>query len=264
MLAAASSAALFFSRYGGSLYHLSFLFSTPDSILRFLWWLLLIQDLRSSKPKMAPVFRPTFTPSQDSKEPPYIEELIAKLDLQPHIEGGFFVESDRAPDTVPSPFPIEKSSTSELAPKRPGFDPKLRNSSTTIYYLLTPNGPQGGFHRNKGRTVHTLHKGRGRYVIIHADDSGKEKRIETFVVGPDVARGERLQWIVDGGKYKASYLLPDKVGGKDSQGLLISETVVPGFEFCDHDFLSPQGLNELLGNERAEELSWLLSPLGSA
>jgi hypothetical protein len=38
--------------------------------------------------------------------------------------------------------------------------------------------------------------------------------------------------------------------------------VVPGFEFCDHDFLSPGGLRELLGSEKAEELSWLLSPLG--
>jgi len=34
--------------------------------------------------------------------------------------------------------------------------------------------------------------------------------------------------------------LPDEEGGKESQGLLISETVVPGFEFCDHDFLSLQ------------------------
>jgi len=99
-------------------------------------------------------------------------------------------------------------------------------------------------------------------VLIHADEPGQPKRIESFVVGHDVNKGERLQWIVDGGKYKASYLLPDEEGGKESEGLLISETVVPGFEFCDHDFLSPEGLRELLGSEKAEELSWLLSPLG--
>jgi predicted cupin superfamily sugar epimerase len=163
---------------------------------------------------------------------------------------------------VPSPFPYEKSSTLDLAPKRPGFDPKIRNSSTTIFYLLTPNGPQGGFHRNKARTVHTLHQGRGRYVLIHADEVGTQKRVETFVVGHDVAKGEKLQWIVEGGKFKASFLLPDEEAGTESQGLLISETVVPGFEFCDHDFLSPASLEELLGNEQAKELSWLLSPLG--
>jgi predicted cupin superfamily sugar epimerase len=211
---------------------------------------------------MAVTLIPSFTSNPDAKESPYLQEIITSLNLEPHIEGGFFVETDRAPDTVPSPFPVEPSSTSELAPKRPGFDPAVRNSSTTIYYLLTPNGPQGGFHRNKGRTVHTLHRGRGRYVLIHADEPGKEKRIETFVVGPNVAKGEKLQWIVEGGKYKASFLLPDEDSGKESQGLLISETVVPGFEFCDHNFLSPKGLTEIVGNQKADELSWLLSPLG--
>jgi predicted cupin superfamily sugar epimerase len=98
--------------------------------------------------------------------------------------------------------------------------------------------------------------------LIHADEAGKQKRVETFVVGHDVAKGEKLQWIVEGGKYKASFLLPDGEAGTESQGLLISETVVPGFEFCDHDFLSPAGLKELLGDEQAKELSWLLSPLG--
>lgn len=211
---------------------------------------------------MATVLKPSFTSRPDAQESPHIEELIEKLELEPHIEGGFFKETDRAPDTVPSPFPYEKSSTSDLAPKRPGFNPNVRNSSTTIFYLLTPNGPQGGFHRNRARTVHTLHQGRGRYVLIHADEEGKQKRIETFIVGNGVAKGEKLQWIVDGGKYKASFLLPDKEGETESQGLLISETVIPGFEFCDHDFLSSTGLKELLGEEQAKELSWLLSPLG--
>lgn len=49
-------------------------------------------------------------------------------------------------------------------------------------------------------------------------------RVEVFTVGKDVAKGEKLQWIVDGGKFKASYLLPDdEEGGKTSEGLLISE-----------------------------------------
>lgn len=87
-----------------------------------------------------------------------------------------------------------------------------------------------------------------------------EKRIETFVVGQDVAKGERLQWIVPGGKYKASFLLPDEEDGTTSEGLLISETVVPGFEFCDHDFLTKDGLEDLVGKEKFQELKWLLKP----
>ncbi|CZR59853.1 related to DUF985 domain protein [Phialocephala subalpina] len=211
---------------------------------------------------MSSVFTPSFHASSDAPERASIQSLIKALSLEPHIEGGFFKETDRAPETVPSPFPSSKSSTSALAPQRPGFTPGLRNSSTTIFYLLTENGPQGGFHRNKGRTVHTLHRGRGRYVIIHADEEGSQKRIETFVVGQNVEKGERLQWIVEGGKFKASFLLPDEENGKESRGLLISEVVVPGFEYCDHDFLAPEHLKELVGSTKAEELSWLLSPLG--
>ncbi|TVY29637.1 Uncharacterized protein LHYA1_G001014 [Lachnellula hyalina] len=210
-------------------------------------------------PTPSPSFYPSTTP-----EPPHITSLLKLLALEPNIEGGYFSETDRAPDTVPTPFPFStSSSTTGLAPHRPGFNPLVRNSSTTIYYLLTPTSPQGGFHRNKGRTVHTLHHGRGRYVLIHANEPGDEKRIESFVVGKDIEKGEKLQWIVEGGKFKASYLLPDEEGGTESQGgLLISETVVPGFEYCDHDFLPEEGLRELVGRKKAEELSWLLSPLG--
>ncbi len=77
------------------------------------------------------------------------------------------------------------------------------------------------------------------YVLIHAD---QDNRIETFAVGPNIAAGERLRWIVEGGKYKAGFLLPDREGGTTSSGLLISETVVPGFEYTDHDFLDRAGL----------------------
>jgi len=129
--------------------------------------------------------------------------------------------------------------------------------------------------------VHTLHKGRARYVIIHADevapsnrpsgygseesesgaDEGKlwtgKARVETYVVGQDVLGGEKLQWIVDGGKYKASYLL-DTEDGRDSEGCLISETVVPGFEFADHDFMKRERAEALLTQEQVEEMGWML------
>ncbi|KAL4919743.1 hypothetical protein BDW62DRAFT_178367 [Aspergillus aurantiobrunneus] len=42
----------------------------------------------------------------------------------------------------------------------------VRSASATIFYLLTPRSPVGVFHRNRSRTVHTLHRGRGRYVVI--------------------------------------------------------------------------------------------------
>ena len=66
-------------------------------------------------------------------------------------------------------------------------------------------------------------------MIIHADEAGDDgkARVETFAVGGDVANGERLQWIVEGGKHKASFLLEDEEGGEGSrEGLLISEVGV--------------------------------------
>ncbi|KAK4452384.1 RmlC-like cupin domain-containing protein [Podospora aff. communis PSN243] len=212
------------------------------------------------------ILRPAFlrqqSPPPDSAA---IQTVIATLGMQAHGEGGFFSETDRDPRLVPSPFPNTAASTGKAGPdllsaQRSGFDPAFRNTSTSIYYLLTPASPQGFFHRNRGRTVHTLHRGRGRYVIIHGNEPGH--RVETFVVGQDIAAGERLQWIVEGGKFKASFLLPDRdTSGSEtgeSGGLLISETVIPGFEYFDHDFLVRKSLVELVGEEKAQELEWLV------
>ena len=49
--------------------------------------------------------------------------------------------------------------------------------------------------------MHTAARGRGRYVLIH--ESGK---VETFVVGCDIEGGEVVQWVVEGGVWKASML----------------------------------------------------------
>lgn len=214
---------------------------------------------------------PFFTPTSTGVETPSTRHLITTLGLQKHPEGGYFRETDRDPLRVPNPF---QSSSNN--------DDSTRSASTTIYYLLTPATPTGHFHRNRGRTVHTLHSGRGRYVVIHGDEKeeGKKARIETFVVGHDIHHGEKVQWLVEGGKYKASFLLPDAEGQPESQGLLISEvlhlpctqkplycrqlltlvfqTVVPGFEFSDHDFMPPETLSDLLSDQQADELRWLL------
>ncbi|KAK7534975.1 RmlC-like cupin domain-containing protein [Phyllosticta citribraziliensis] len=213
--------------------------------------------------------------------------LIRALKLAPHPEGGYFVELDRDARRVTNPFHATydsgmlspaagvvsfaetasgdaKSYKDNAAEQR--WTDLTRAASTSIFYLLGQANSAGKWHRNKGRTVHTLIRGRGRYVLIHADevDGGDDgltgkARVETFVVGKNVERGERMVWIVDGGKYKASFLLEDEDGcGKSEEGLLISETVVPGFEFADHDFLTEERLRDLVTAEQADELAWLL------
>lgn len=68
-----------------------------------------------------------------------------------------------------------------------------------------------------------------------------------------------LPRIVEGGKYKSSYLLPDEEGGSSSEGLLISETVIPGFEFEDHDFMKADRMEALVTAEQAKEMDWMLN-----
>ena len=163
----------------------------------------------------------TSTPIQDSQA---IQSTLQTLSLRPHIEGGYFAETDIHPLRIPNPHTHQSP------------DDTTRAASSSIIYFLTPRSPLGAFHRNASRTVHTLHRGRARYVILHADEAsregnaGRKVAVESFVAGAGIERGERLQWVVDGGKYKASYLLPDTgaagedyAKGEGTEGLLISE-----------------------------------------
>ncbi len=42
-------------------------------------------------------------------------------------------------------------------------------------------------------------------MIIHADEEGEKKSIETFVVGQNVSKGEKLRWIVEAGNSRPAF-----------------------------------------------------------
>lgn len=169
-------------------------------------------------------------------------ELINQLNLEGHQEGGFFKETDRSPFKIVNP---NKSNDDDDADK-------FRNYSTLIYYLLTPQIPFGRFHKNLNRIIHILQSGRGQYVLIYPNGE-----IKSFIVGFNHSKGEVSQWVVPGGVYKASFLLPLNQKECNNDKLLISEVVVPGFEYRDHEFLEKEGLEQLVG-DRAHDLSFLL------
>ncbi|KAL2202772.1 hypothetical protein CC79DRAFT_1337430 [Sarocladium strictum] len=198
--------------------------------------------------------RPTFHPS-DSPESSAVQTTLKTLNLDKHIEGGYFVLTDLSTQSIPSPYPPHALSPRTMAITAAFHDGTIsptRLLSTTIHYYLTPNRPMGSFHKNRSKIIHTLHKGRGQYVLLH--ESGK---VETFVVGKDIEKGERLSWVVEGDVYKASFLLED-APGNGSEGLLISETVVPGFDYADHEFLEEKKLRELVSEAQADALKWLV------
>jgi uncharacterized protein len=126
------------------------------------------------------------------------ETLIRLLNLHPHqAEGGYYSEQ-------------YTSGSWMLTDGRPAID--------TIYYMLTDDSPVGYFHLNKSVIVHFYHAGDPlKYTII--EPSG---RVDTFVLGPDLAKGHELQRAVEGGCWKATQLMGGTFG-------LISEAVVPAF-----------------------------------
>ena len=103
----------------------------------------------------------------DGDESESIKTLVKNLGLMKHIEGGYFAEIDRNPLIIPNPFLSPSSSTQQKegdwGEKRDGMtasaprggDDKVRNASTSIFYLLSRTTPLGSFHRNRGRTVNS-------------------------------------------------------------------------------------------------------------
>ncbi|KHA73488.1 cupin [Pseudomonas chlororaphis] len=135
------------------------------------------------------------------------QDVIGKLGLEPHFEGGYFRRTYQADHR-------------ELLETLSG----PRYLMTSIYYLLDQQSPVGQFHFNRSDILHYFHLGDAiEYSLIHANGS-----LHTLVMGSDILSGHLLQLHVPGGVWKASRLLDGEYGFG-----LISEAVSPGFDFAD-------------------------------
>lgn len=153
----------------------------------------------------------------EHKQNPTIKQLVEKLALEPHVEGGYFKQTFKA-DSQPLVNTPKGS----------------RVTMTSIYYLLTADSPIGHFHRNTSDIMHYFHAGDPiTYYLIHPDGS-----LETKVLGPDVLAGHEYQFVVKGGVWKASTI---SVTGENGYGL-IGEAVAPGFEYEDMQLAERQTL----------------------
>ncbi|MDB9313803.1 cupin domain-containing protein [Spirulina sp. CS-785/01] len=132
-------------------------------------------------------------------------EIIQKLNLTQHIEGGYFAETHR--------------SLQEMRTQRDG---EKRSVLTSIFYLLTDDSPIDYFHKNKSDIVHYFHTGWSiTYLILHPNG-----RLEKQKLGSNLAAGEVLQLVVKGGCWKTAILEEGEYG-------LLGESVSPGFDFRD-------------------------------
>jgi len=147
-----------------------------------------------------------------------IQELIVALELEPHVEGGYYRRT----------FQSDHGAMVETGRGQ-------RYSMTSIYYLLTEDSPIGYFHLNQSDIVHYYHVGDAiQYSLIFPDGT-----LKTVVMGSDVIAGECLQLHVPGGIWKASQLRDGSTGYG-----LISEAVSPGFDFADMEMGRRQKLTE--------------------
>ena len=123
-------------------------------------------------------------------------DVIRKLDLKPHPEGGHFRETFR--DTR-----VEG-----------------RAASTAIYFLLA-RGERSHWHRVDAAEVWHYYAGAPLVLEMAAGEGGSVRRMK---LGPDLAMGERPQGVVPAGHWQAAESLGDWT--------LVGCTVAPGFEFA--------------------------------
>lgn len=135
------------------------------------------------------------------------QTIVRQLQLEAHIEGGYYRRTYCSPLTTAST--------------------PTRACMSSIYYLLTDDSPTGHLHCNRSDIVHYYQGGASgqggvlRYTLIHPNG-----HVETVLLGPDLEQGHQWQLTVPGGVWKASELVSGEWG-------LISEAVCPGFDFAD-------------------------------
>ena len=129
-------------------------------------------------------------------ELPSAGDIIARLGLQPHPEGGHYRETFR----------------------ESRLDANGRSLSTAIYFLLA-RGERSHWHRIDAVEIWHYYAGQALSLQI-ADDSGQR----SVRLGPDLAAGEVPQAIVPIKAWQAAESTGDWT--------LVGCTVAPGFDFC--------------------------------
>ncbi len=146
-----------------------------------------------------------------------VQELIDKLELQRHPEGGYFKETYRSDGAIEgdteNPFP------------------EGRNYSTGIYFLLEGND-FSAFHRIKSDELWHFYDGGPLHIFV-IDDKGE---LNITTLGRDIAAGEVYQARVKAGHWFASAPV------HDNQYSLVGCTVAPGFDFRDFEMASRESL----------------------
>lgn len=158
---------------------------------------------------------------------PTADELVDRLGLIEHPEGGFYRETHR--------------DDFELSSLGPRFD-SPRSASTAIYYLLRA-GDFSALHRIASDEVWHHYLGATLTVHVFADGIYRPLR-----VGKRLLAGDVPQAVVPAGAWFGSRIEP--ADAADGDFALVGCTVAPGFDFADFELGSRERLlRELPGHD---------------
>ncbi|NBC37459.1 cupin [Novosphingobium sp. FSY-8] len=130
--------------------------------------------------------------------------LIERLGMAPHPEGGWYVETWRAP-----------------------ADDGERAGSTAIYFLL--EGAQAShWHKVDAAEIWLWHAGHPLRLQRAASDAGP---VETLALGNDILAGQCAQAVIPAHHWQAARA--------DAGWALVSCVVAPGFDFAGFTLAAP-------------------------
>jgi predicted cupin superfamily sugar epimerase len=152
-------------------------------------------------------------------------EWQQQLGLEPHPEGGYFRRIYAAEAVVQTAH-------------------GSRQAASSIHYLLTRSAPSARFHRVRSTILHYLQAGGPvQYASISKDGHFTQTTL-------GFGAGQLLFLEVPPNTWKASRLLPEAAEA------LVSEVVIPGFDWADHEYLHARQLAPPL-LEQLHAAGWL-------
>ncbi|KAI0966106.1 DUF985 domain protein [Xylaria arbuscula] len=161
--------------------------------------------------------------SSSSSEQLTAEQVIDALNLTPHPEKGYFIETFRDRDTFP--YTAAANATGNSSDNTPGNRPH----STCIYYLLKGESGLSHWHRVLDAVEVWHHYAGAPLQLSLAWDDGSAVR--DVVLGKDLLSGHRPQVIVQKGEWQHAKSLGDWT--------LVGCTVAPAFVFESFDMAPP-------------------------
>lgn len=141
-----------------------------------------------------------------------VNEWVEQLQLEPHIEGGYYRQIYKSTDTLSA-------------------NENERALYTSIYFLLEERNPSH-FHRLTADEVWYFHAGQTLSIhMIHPDG-----RYECVRLGSDIENGSQLQFCVPKGVIFGSSV------EEENSYAVVSCMVAPGFEYTDFELLPQKQL----------------------